>query len=157
MQDETKTKMFDAYALLFLLSHRFEYLTDKELAKDGLTTKQFLTIVTIGKAFGYAPSLKEVAAVLSTSHQNVKQIALQLVKKGFIKIEEDEQDKRKLVLKLTQKNKEYWDSTAQRHEATISSMFNALNDEEIQVFHRLISKLLASTDIVYKKARTPIV
>jgi DNA-binding MarR family transcriptional regulator len=153
MQDETKSKMFDAYALLFLLSHRFEYLTDKELAKDGLTTKQFLTIVTIGKAFGYPPSLKEVAAVLSTSHQNVKQIALQLVKKGFVKIEEDEQDKRKLVLKLTQKNKEYWDFAARRHEAIIRSMFNALNDKEIQVFYNLISKLLASTDIVYKEAR----
>ncbi len=154
MQEETRRKMLDAFALLFLLSHRFEYVADNELQKDELTTKQFLAIVAIEKGFVHPPSIGEVASVLSTTHQNVKQIALQLEKKGFVIIERDQQDKRKLVLKVTEKNKQYWNSTAQRHEATIRSLFSPLTEEEIHSFYELVTKLLVNLDNVYSGSKT---
>jgi DNA-binding MarR family transcriptional regulator len=152
MDKETKSKMIESFALLFLLSHRFEYVADSELRRDDLTTKQFLALVAIEKAYDHPPSIKEVADVLSTTHQNVKQIAVQLQKKGFVTIEKDAQDKRKLILQVTHKNREYWDSAAQRHEQIISALFGCLNDGEIGQFHELVSKLIVNTSSVYQKA-----
>ncbi len=153
MREETDRKMFDAFALLLLLSHRFEYIADNELQKDGLTSKQFLTLAAIERGFNHSPSISEVAASVSTTHQNIKQIALQLKKKGFIRIEKDLEDRRRWVLKVTEKNREYWDSRAERHGELIRSLFNSLSGHETHSFHALISKLLVNTDSIYRTAR----
>ena len=153
MKKETKKKVFDLYGSIFLLSQRLKYLTDKELKKDQLTTKQFLTIAAIEKLFDYPPSINEVAEVLSTSHQNIKQIANQLEKKGFILIERDEKDRRRLRLKVTEKNRRYWDFRAEESEKFVLSLFSSLDEDEIHRFHSLVTKLLADTDAIYKNAR----
>jgi len=139
--------------MLLLLSHRIEYITDSELKKDGLTTKQFLVVAGIERLFDHSPSISELAEALSTTHQNIKQIALQLENKGFIWIKKDEKDKRTWRLKVTDKNKEYWQSRALEHESVIRSLFASLSDNEIQSFYMLLSKLLTETDATYKKWR----
>lgn len=153
MKEDLERKMFDAFALLLLLSHRFEYIADNELQKDGLTSKQFLTLAAIERGFDHAPSISEVAASLSTTHQNIKQIALQLKKKGFIRIEKDPGDRRRWALKVTEKNREYWDSRAEIHGELVRSFFSSLSGNETKNFHALISKLLANTDSIYRNAR----
>jgi DNA-binding MarR family transcriptional regulator len=137
--------MADTFAMVFLLSQRFEYIANKSLSKDGLTTKQFLTIATIEKGFYSPPSVSQVGDILSTSHQNVKQIAEQLQRKGFIQIEKDPNDRRRLLLKVTKKNREYWDIKAEEHIAVIRGLFESLTQKEIDMFYALISKLVKST------------
>ncbi len=153
MKDEIDRNVFDAFGLLLLLSHRFEYIADNELQKDGLTSKQFLTLASIERGFGHPPSISEVAASLSTTHQNIKQIALQLKKKGFIRIEKDSEDKRRWILKETEKNRDYWDSRAERHGELVRSLFSSLSRNETHNFHALVSKLLENTDSIYRNAR----
>lgn len=84
MNEKTKRKIFDIFGKIFLLCHRMEYIADKELKKDNLTARQWLLIATIEKLFEYPPAINEVADKLSTSHQNVKQIANQLEKKDSL-------------------------------------------------------------------------
>ena len=91
---EVTEPRIDSFPLLLFLSRRLEYIADSELKKDDLTTKQYLTVVVIETLYDHSPSISELAQSLSTTHQNIKQIALQLQKKGFIKIERDENDKR---------------------------------------------------------------
>ena len=110
-------------------------------------------IATIEKLFEYPPAINEVADKLSTAHQNIKQIANQLEKKGFIIIERDENDKRILRLKVTEKNRRYWDSRAEEHEKFILSLFNSLEEEEIHRFHTLVNKLSEDIDEFYEKAK----
>jgi DNA-binding MarR family transcriptional regulator len=153
MNDETKRKIFDIFGKIFLLCHRIEYIADKELKKDNLTARQWLVIATIEKLFEYPPAINEVADKLGTSHQNVKQIANQLEKKGFIIIERDENDKRILRLKVTEKNRRYWDSRAEEHEKFILSLFNSLEEEEIHRFHTLVNKLSENIDEFYERAK----
>ncbi|MBY8998651.1 MAG: hypothetical protein KGD60_13055, partial [Candidatus Thorarchaeota archaeon] len=69
MSEETVQRMADAFAMVFLLSQRFEYITNKVLEPDGLTTKQFLTIAVIERGFDPPPSISQVGDYLSTSHQ----------------------------------------------------------------------------------------
>jgi DNA-binding MarR family transcriptional regulator len=143
----------DSFPLLLFLSHRLEYIADSELKKDDLTTKQYLTVAVIENLYDHSPSISELAQSLSTTHQNIKQIALQLQKKGFIKIERDESDKRTWRLKVTEKNKAYWNSRAKEHEAIVRSFFASLSDSEIQTFSTLLLKLIMGTNETYRKFR----
>jgi len=143
----------DSFPLLLFLSHRLEYIGDSELKKDDLTTKQYLTVVVIENLYDHSPSISELAQSLSTTHQNIKQIALQLQKKGFIKIERDENDKRTWRLNVTEKNRAYWNSRAKEHEAIVRSFFASLTDTEIQTFSTLLLKLIMGTNETYRKFR----
>ncbi|MHA1424262.1 MAG: MarR family winged helix-turn-helix transcriptional regulator [Candidatus Thorarchaeota archaeon] len=153
MSKDSVQRMMDAFAMVFLLSQRFEYIANRSLKRDGLTTKQFLAIAAIEKGFDSPPSISEVGEFLSTSHQNVKQIADQLERKGFIKIEKDSDDRRRLLLKVTKKNKEYWESKAEEHIAEVRRLFDSLTQREIDVFYNIVAKLLNETSEVYRNIR----
>ena len=131
----------DVFTKIFLLSLKMENIGNKTLKKDQLTIKQFLLIASI-ESFDEPPSIKEVAERVSTSHQNIKEIADRLEKRGFIKIEKDEKDKRILRLKTTEKNAQYWASRLDEHEDVIFALFNPFSDEEIYTFKVLINKFL---------------
>jgi len=150
---EINEPRIDSFPLLLFLCHRLEYIADSELKKDDLTTKQYLTVVVIENLYSHPPSISELAESLSTTHQNIKQIALQLQKKGFIKIDRDENDKRTWRLNVTEKNKAYWRSRAKEHEAIVRSFFASLTDNEIQTFSALLLRLIMGTNETYRKFR----
>jgi DNA-binding MarR family transcriptional regulator len=153
MTKEVIQRMLDAFGKLFLLSQRFEYIANKDLDKDDLTTKQFLLIAAIEKGFDHPPSLSEAADILSTSRQNVKQLVNILEKKGFIKVVSSEEDKRKSLLTLTKKNREYWDSRADAQLKTIAKLFRTLAPTEISEFYSIVDKLLDDSSKIYEDLR----
>jgi DNA-binding MarR family transcriptional regulator len=153
MSDSTRAKVFDMFAKIFLLNNRLQYIIDKELQKDQLTTKQFLLIAAVEKAFDDPPSLKEAAYVLGTSHQNVKQIANQLQGKGFIEFEKDPDDRRVTRLKVTDKNRRFWDSRAGEHEEVVLGLFGFLSDGEIAALHSTVNKMLSGFEEIYNRYR----
>ncbi|UCE11724.1 MAG: MarR family transcriptional regulator [Candidatus Thorarchaeota archaeon] len=145
--------MSESFGYLFLLSRRFEYITDSVLKKDGLTTKQLLTLIVIQRGFEETPSISQVAEMISTSHQNVKQIAHQLEKRGFVEMVRDERDRRRWLLRLTENNQSFWDSREREHQEAMSSLFESLSDREVSQFHRILAKLIGETEQVYEQAR----
>jgi len=153
MEKILKPEAFEIFGKIFFLSNRLEYLGDNELRKEGLTTKQWQLIAVTGKYFTLPPSVSEVAEVLSTTHQNVKQIALKLQKKGFISIDKDEKDKRVLRIRLTEKNTEYWESKSTDDVAFISSLFYGLSDQEIQKLYELLNKIQNNVDTKYNEVK----
>ena len=138
---KVRDEIDDVFTKIFLLSLRLENIGNRTLKKDQLTIKQFLLIASI-ESFDKPPSIKEVADMVSTSHQNVKEIADRLERRGFIKIERDKKDKRILRLKTTEKNARYWESRLDEHEDVIFSLFNPFTDKEIHAFKVLINKFL---------------
>src|SRR3974390_2710919 len=56
----------------------------QELRADGLTTQQ-AAIITVVDLLG-TPSLSQAAAALGTTHQNARQLADALARKGFLRI-----------------------------------------------------------------------
>lgn len=154
MSEEFSQTMADTFGYLFILSRRFEYITDRVLSKDGLTTKQLLVLIGIYGGFTEPPSVSQVAELLSTSHQNVKAIATKLEESGFVKMVRDAKDKRRWLLTLTPKNQEYWDSRFPEHSAAMFSLFKSLSPNEIQQLYRIILKLIEGTKEVYKQSRT---
>jgi len=153
METDTNIAVFDLFGQIFYLGNRMQYIVDAELRKDGLTTKQFLMVAAIEKLFDRPPSLNEVADVLSTSHQNARQLVNQLERKGFIEVTRDEKDRRVLRLGLTEKNRQYWDSRAGVHAAFVLSLFDSLDEDEIVTFHGLFRKLLDRVDALYNETK----
>ncbi|MBR3598354.1 MAG: MarR family transcriptional regulator, partial [Lachnospiraceae bacterium] len=84
-----------SYFLLGLLSafdNRFQAMADNDMKE--ISWKQFFAIICIDMC-KESPTVKELAEIMGSSHQNVKQILLKLEKKGFVRIAVDEKDKRK--------------------------------------------------------------
>ena len=152
LSKETR-KLAEVFSYLFVLSQRIEYITDSFLKKDNLTTKQLLTLIAIGNAFDSDPSVSEVAEVLSTSHQNVTQIALNLQKRGFVEIMRDPDDKRRRLLKLTKANEEFWDARDEENYENMKRIFSYLSKEEISQLHTILSKSLVGIQDLYKEIR----
>ncbi len=153
MEKTIRPEAFEIFGKIFFMSNRLEYLGDNELRKDDLTTKQWQLIAVTGKYFTYPPSVSEVAEVLSTTHQNVKQIALKLQEKGLISIEKDEKDKRVLRLRITEKNRRYWESKSSEDVAFISSLFYEMTDKEIQDLFFLLNKVQKNIDSKYNEIK----
>jgi DNA-binding MarR family transcriptional regulator len=80
------------YFLLGLLSafdNRFQATADRLIGE--VSWKQFFTIICINLC-KEAPTLRQLAEVMGTSHQNCKQLLIKLEKKGFVALTPDPTD-----------------------------------------------------------------
>jgi DNA-binding MarR family transcriptional regulator len=152
-ENEITEKMMSIFGHIFLLAQRWQYLGDRELSKDNLTTKQWFLLAYIGTLFKTPPTLTQVTEVLGTSRQNIKQIALNLEKRGFLEIKPDENDRRILRFKITQKSNDFWDKRADRDEKYVADLFKGLSEEEIELLYVGITKLNQRADDLFHRIR----
>lgn len=122
-----------SYFLLGLLSafdNRFQAMADKTM--EELSWKQFFTIICINLCKG-DPSIKELAEILGSSHQNVKQILLKLEKKGFVNIYADAKDRRRQRIELTDYCKEFCKKNDKMSKQIMTKMFEGVSQEQLQM------------------------
>jgi DNA-binding MarR family transcriptional regulator len=124
---------------LFALSNKLQIIGDRILGE--FTTKQWFLAAVITQLGDSPPTLSEVAEVIGSSRQNVKQIALKLVEKGFLRIEKDERDNRVLRLMLTEKCHSYWEHRQVEDNRFITELFADLSTEEVDTMYQTINKL----------------
>lgn len=130
-----------SYFLLGLLSafdNRFQAVADKTM--EEISWKQFFAIICISLC-KEKPTIKELAEIMGSSHQNVKQILLKLEKKGFVNICADSKDKRKQRIELT----EYCINFCQKNDETSSrimkKMFDGVSEEQLRVTIQTIMQI----------------
>ena len=117
------TGIESSYFLLGLLSafeNRFQTMADSTMKE--ISWKQFFAIICINLC-KTSPTVKELAEIMGSSHQNVKQILLKLEKKGFVSISVDEQDKRKQRIELTDYCQEFCEKNDEMSRALLTRMF----------------------------------
>lgn len=125
---ETMDKRLIIFGNLFLLANRLQTVLDSQM--EDLTAKQWLVITMLGM-FDEPPTLKQLAKMCDSSHQNTKQIVLKLEAKGFLKIEKDSKDARAMRISTTSKCQE-WELANQENSAKfVHAMFASLTQEEI--------------------------
>jgi len=130
------------FANFFLLANKLQVIGDFHLADDGITTKQWFLILIISQFKEKPPMITDVANLMGTSRQNVKQLALKLEEKGFLNIEKDKQDSRTLRLKLTEKNQWFWEKREEKDRNFVTNLFKSLSVEELDIMCQGFSKLL---------------
>lgn len=115
---------------------------DREMAATGITTRQAALLQFI-EAQPVPPTIGTVAAGLSMTHQNVKQIALALERKGFLTIETDAQDRRARRLMTTATHRRFWARRNPTDFAQVQAWTAGLNGDEVEQAVALLRKLIA--------------
>ena len=129
------------YYLIGLLSafeNRFQAIADG-LMKE-ISWKQFFAIICINMC-KEPPTLNELSEILGSSHQNVKQILLKLESKGFIKFQEDKQDKRKQRITLTKKCLNFCEKNNETSAQIMQKMFEGISEKDIKTTIKTIIKM----------------
>lgn len=114
---------------------------DREMAATGITTQQALLLQFI-ETRSEPPTIGQVAAGLSMTHQNVKQIALALERKGFLVIEVDEADRRARRLVTTARHRRFWARRNPRDFGSVQAWTAGLSDADVAEGVRLMRKLI---------------
>ena len=122
-----------SYFLLGLLSafeNRFQAAADS--AMQEISWKQFFAIICVSMC-KEPPTVKELAQIIGSSHQNVKQILLKLEKKGFVAITADQHDKRKQRIGLTEYCQKFCAKNNEMSDRFMQMMFAGVSEEQLQV------------------------
>lgn len=126
------------FGILFYLPNKLQVMLDQSLAQYDITAKQWFLTVIIEQFGDNPPTISEAAEAMSSTHQNVKQIALKLEKKGFLFLEKDQVDRRITRLKLTDKCFSFWEARQDESIRFLTELFAGFDDAEIDsMFHNL--------------------
>lgn len=139
--------------VLFLVQQRWGYIISKELASEQITTKQWLMMIVLANAFQSPPSMQEVADAMSTTHQNVKQLATRLETRGFLNIERDPDNKRILRLMVTEECSQFWEKRTTEDIKSITSLFQGLEDDEVKSLFEIMAILERTSGELYLDAK----
>ena len=119
----TRAIRIRTFRLIIVLAQELRTLMDQRLRQDGLTTQQAALITVVDMAG--APSLSEAATFLGSTHQNVKQIAASLERKGFLRIVLDEHDGRVRRLETTAKSRRTWKRRSDADQRVVLDWFSS--------------------------------
>jgi DNA-binding MarR family transcriptional regulator len=140
--DELRAELFGS---LFVLLQNLSRRADEQLERFELTSRQWLLLAVIDKAFpGAAPTIGEAAAAYGSSRQNITQIARQLADRGYLTLEPDSRDRRAVRLTPTARRAIFDDPAVQAEQTRIlADMFGALTPSELVAMHDLVLRCLA--------------
>lgn len=128
------------FRLLLAEAAQLRARLDRELAPSGVTVQQGVLLSWI-EARSAPPTIGEVAAGLGMTHQNVKQIAAALERKGLLEIVVDEADRRARRLVLTAQHRRFWKRRNPNDFSQVQSWLAAFDDDEVRSLLRLLGRL----------------
>ena len=107
---------------------------------EDISWKQFFVIICINLCKN-PPTIKELAEITGSSHQNVKQILIKLENKGYIQTLSDETDKRKQRIVLTEKTRTFCESHDEESEKIVHGIFAGIDPQEIAITIKTILQM----------------
>ena len=122
-----------SYYLLGLLSafqNRFQAMADTQMKE--ISWKQFFLIICMNMCKG-DPTIKELAEIVGSSHQNVKQLLIKLENKGFVEVYIDELDKRKQRIRMTEYCKKFCEKNDIATIGIMEKMFAGISEEQLRI------------------------
>lgn len=123
------------------VNNQYQSIGDKYYNSISLKQEYLLSLMEYHFS-GKSPTLNELAESMGSSHQNIKQIVLKLVEKGYLIIEQDSKDKRKRRVSFTKKYFDNKEKFVKRREVFIRSIFNNVSDEEIENSLKVMNKII---------------
>lgn len=144
--EDLLTTRAEAFGSLFVLVQHLSRRADRELAGLGLTTRQWLLLAVLANGFrGSSPSLSEAAEKYGSSRQNVKQVALGLEARGFVRLVPDPADGRTTRIELTDRVRGFDEPPmVQRTKDMLGDAFAGLTPDETRDLLDLLRRWLAA-------------
>jgi DNA-binding MarR family transcriptional regulator len=143
---DTLTARAQVFGSVFVIVQHLARRADAQLADLGLTTRQWLLLAVLTKAFpDRSPSLSEAADKYGSSRQNIKQIALGLEKRGFVRLVTDPTDARTTRIELTDRVRVFDEpAMVRRTAAMLEDAFAGLSQDETTALRDLLQRWLDS-------------
>jgi len=132
------------FAAIHLLANRMQTLGDK--IDPTISSKQWFVLAVVNKFESTPPNIGDVAAVLGTSRQNIKKMALILEKHGFLHLDKDKQDARNIRLFLTEKCYSYFKGREQQENEYLESIFAGIDDKMLTTLRSGMNKMIENID-----------
>lgn len=129
-----------AYLLGILSTFNNRYQTSANNYFKEVTWKQYFTLICI-QLFNNPPILRDLAAAMDSSHQNVKQILNKLQKKGFIRLVEDEEDRRSQRVYLTEKVQMLYKTKEDGIHEFIQNLYQGISSEDLMTTIKTIQTM----------------
>ncbi|MDD3222777.1 MAG: MarR family transcriptional regulator [Lachnospiraceae bacterium] len=137
------------FGLFFAFGNQLQMAGDSFY--EDITCKQFFLLICLNLFQEESPTIKELSGVMGCSHQNVKQMALKLEKKGFIRMEADAGDRRKVRIYKTEKLDEYAKKNVDKEDGFMKYFFEGISDEEISGTYKVMNKLEDNLENIRRK------
>lgn len=139
MKLEELNEYFLLYGELSVLNNRMQACENE--GYSDLTMKQHFLLVSIYLFKEEYPTLKESGDLIGCSYQNVKRLALQLEKKGYLSIVTDAVDKRKLRLIPTGKFEELGVEKNNLAEKFMQRLYQNVPPDELHIALKTIRQM----------------
>lgn len=110
-----------------------------------LTGRQCTLIASIG-TFDEPPTLGQLAECEGSSHQNIKQMALKLQEKGYVKLLSDSSDARKIRVTATKKGHGFCKKHHEKEQRFLEILFDGIGDKEVANVSKVMDKLNENLD-----------
>lgn len=130
---------FALFGLLFAFMNRLQAAGDSFY--EEITVKQFFLLACMNLFPDEAPTANQMAETMGCSRQNVKEILNALTKKGIVVLRQDEKDKRKQRIYLTEKQKTLAAKYQQKEMEFMQLLYKGVTDEEIRTVYGIISRM----------------
>jgi DNA-binding MarR family transcriptional regulator len=134
------------FRLIIVLAQELRTRMDHLLREDGLTTQQ-AALLTVIDALS-EPSIGQAAEAVGTTHQNIRQLADALERKGFVRIGTDPADRRIRRLATTPHSDATWQRRSHADQREVLEWFGKLTAAEAQDLFRLLLKAQTSVRAV---------
>lgn len=127
------------FGLFFAFHNRLQAVGDSFY--EEITCKQFFLLACMNLYPEEAPTANELAKTMGCSRQNVKEILNSLEKKQFVRLENDENDKRKKRVYLTEQATLMGAKYQQKEIEFLKHLYEGVSDEEVDSAYSIISKI----------------
>jgi len=132
------------FAAMHTLANRFQTLGDR--IDPAMTLKQWFVLAAVNRFIDRPPNIGDIATLLGTSRQNIKKMAVILESRGFLKLEKDENDKRNILMLLTEQCNNYFKGREQQENEYIERIFRGISEDMLKNLCIGMTKLMENTD-----------
>lgn len=127
------------YGMLFAVSNRIQTFGDEQFTD--ITMKQHFMMIVLELYGEKSPTLSELADTVGCSYQNIKRMATNLEKNNYISIVEDDKDKRKRHIIMTDKLRKMDESSMKMTQAFMEGLYSGISDEELGFVVNVLKKM----------------
>lgn len=142
-----KQKKYDSrhllFGTLFSVNNKLQSIGDRFY--EEITTKQWFLLAAL-HTFEDAPTFNALSSLMGSSHQNVKQIALKLQQKGYVKIITDAADRRKSRIHLTERFKELQLAYASKENQFLDHLFKDIPKAQLNAALETLNTMIKNME-----------
>lgn len=136
--NEPKMRKNLIFSSVFIIENMLHAIVDRN---NNVSCKQWLLMAFV-KQFPYPVDLTTLGEALGCSRQNIKKLALQLEKEGYIKLFKSETDARKTCIQFTKKGEQFNEKNTELSKKVFENLYSEFTKEDIDKYFELSVKMM---------------